>query len=378
MIKSADRRGTDSIKWGRYPEDVLPLWVADMDFEAPPSVLRALQERVEHGVFGYPLLSRELQEIIVDRMQRRYGWGLSSDDVILLPGVVAGFNMVCQAVAQPGESILIQPPVYPPFFLAPVNAGAKVVTAEVLPGINGQYEIDFENFEAAIQADTRCFILCNPHNPVGRVYTRNELEKMAEICLRHEVIICADEIHSDLIYPGYRHIPISSLSGEVSDSTITLIAPSKTFNIAGLECSALICTNPVLRERILNARRGLLFGVNIFGQIAAEAAYKGGEDWLCEVLNILEANRDYLIGYLKEHIPQIVMPNPEATYLAWLDCNALDLPVSPYQYFLETAKVALNEGIEFGKQGKGFVRLNFGCRRETLVEALERIRQSLQ
>lgn len=378
MINCPERRGTDSVKWGKYSKDVLPLWVADMDFESPPSVVEALQERVRHGVFGYPQLSRELQEAIVDRMHRRYGWDISPDDVILLPGVVAAFNLVCQAVAQPGESVLIQPPVYPPFFLASENAGAKMVTAEVTPGANGQYEIDFDAFEAAIQRDTRCFILCNPHNPVGRVYKREELEKLAEICLRHHVIICSDEIHSDLVYSGNCHIPIASLSDEISNSTVTLIAPSKTFNVAGLECSALICSNPELRDRILKARRGLLFGVNIFGQAAAIAAYQGGEDWLREILMILEGNRDFLIGYFKDHIPQIIIPKPEGTYLAWLDCNSLNLPGSPSKYFLEKAKVALNDGLEFGTQGKGFVRLNFGCSQETLVEALDRMKKSLQ
>lgn len=375
MIESPERRGTDSVKWGLYEKDVLPLWVADMDFVSPPAVIAALQQRVDHGVFGYAMESKELKELILARMEKLYQWKIKLEDIVLLPGVVAAFNLVCQAVTSPGESILIQPPVYPPFFQAPRYAGARTVVNEVRVKDDGKYGIDFEDFESALEKDTRCFLLCNPHNPIGRVYTRQELHAMAEICLRHNMVICSDEIHSDLVYPGASHVPIASIDAEIANQTVTLIAPSKTYNIAGLECSALICTNAELREKIQHARRGLLGGVNALGMIAGTAAYREGDDWLREVMAVLESNRDFLMGYLAEKLPAIKMVQPEATYLAWLDCRELNLPVSPAKYFLEHARVAVNAGEDFGKPGEGFVRLNFGCTRSTLLEALERMRR---
>lgn len=377
MVNFPDRRRTDSLKWGLFGDEVLPLWVADMDFSSPAEVIAALHERVEHGVFGYARESRELKELITGRMETLYGWKITPEDIILLPGVVSAFNLVSQMVAEPGESILIQPPVYPPFFDAPRHGGAHTVFSPINPDKNGEYHIDYSAFEAAIEDDTRLFLLCNPHNPIGRVFTREELLGMAEICLRRRVVICSDEIHSDLIYSGYHHIPIASLDPEIAASTVTLIAPSKTFNIAGLDCSALICTNPDLLKRIQKARRGLLGGVNLLGATAAVAAYRYGADWLQEVMKILEGNRDYLMRYLAENIPGIKMAKPEATYLAWLDCDSLGLSESPSKFFLENAKVALNNGEDFGAQGKGFVRLNFGCPRDTLTAALERMRKAL-
>jgi len=375
MIESPERRGTDSVKWGLYENDVLPLWVADMDFVSPPAVIAALQQRVDHGVFGYAMESKELKELILARMEKLYQWKIKLEDIVLLPGVVAAFNLVCQAVTSPGESILIQPPVYPPFFQAPRYAEARTVVNEVRVKEDGKYGIDFEDFESALEKDTRCFLLCNPHNPIGRVYTRQELHAMAEICLRHNMVICSDEIHSDLVYPGASHVPIASIDAEIANQTVTLIAPSKTYNIAGLECSALICTNAELREKIQHARRGLLGGVNALGMIAGAAAYREGDNWLKEVMTVLESNRDFLMDYIVEKLPAIKMVQPEATYLAWLDCRELNLPASPAKYFLEHARVAVNAGEDFGKPGEGFVRLNFGCTRSTLLEALERMRR---
>ncbi len=377
MIQTPERRNSDSIKWGLYNEDVLPLWVADMDFTSPPSVIEALQQRAAHGVFGYARESTELKELIAARMENLYGWKIKLEDILLLPGVVAAFNLVCQAVAQPGESILIQPPVYPPFFSAPGYAGARAVFNNINLNTAGEYAIDLEDFEAAIEKDTRAFLLCNPHNPLGRVFTKTELIGMAQICLKHGLVICSDEIHSDLVFEGYQHIPIASLDKEVEARTVTLLAPSKTYNIAGLECSALICTNPDLRVRIQKARRGLLGWVNLMGMTAGLAAYKHGDEWLKQVLYLLQGNRDYLIQYLAEKIPGIHMIRPEATYLAWLDCRELNLPQSPAQFLLEKARVALNNGEDFGEPGKGYVRLNFGCSRETLTEALDRIKQAV-
>ena len=377
MIESPERRGTDSVKWGLYEQDVLPLWVADMDFVSPPAVITALQRRVEHGVFGYAMESKELKELILARMENLYQWKIRLEDIVLLPGVVAAFNLVCQAVTSPGESILIQPPVYPPFFQAPRYAQARTLFNEVRVMEDGKYGINLEEFESTLEKDTRCFLLCNPHNPIGRVYNRQELSAMAEICLRHHMVICSDEIHSDLVYQGASHVPIASIDAEIADQSVTLIAPSKTYNIAGLECSALICTNADLREKIQHARRGLLGGVNALGMVAGAAAYREGDEWLREVLAILESNRDFLMDYLTTRLPAIKMIQPEATYLAWLDCRELNLHASPAKYFLEHARVALNDGEDFGEPGKGFVRMNFGCARSTLLEALERMRRAI-
>lgn len=377
MLETPDRRKTDSIKWGVFGDDVLPLWIADMDFSSPPEVSGALKKRVEHGVFGYGLESTSLKDLLIERMGSRYHWHISRDDILFIPGVISGFNVVCQAVTQPGESILIQTPVYPPFFTVPGNAGAKSVFNEIKLNAEGRYAIDLEAFEQSIQADTRCFMLCNPHNPIGRVYTQEELRGMADICLRHRMVICADEIHCDLVYSGHTHTPIATLDPEIAANTVTLIAPSKTYNIPGLACSMLICTNPELRQKIEKSRRGLLGWVNIMGMTAAEAAYQKGGPWLEEVIKVLESNRDFLYEYLRSNIPQIRMVKPEATYLAWLDCRDLYLPLPPQKFFLERAKVALNEGAEFGEPGKGFVRLNFACSRETLTAALERMKSAI-
>lgn len=378
MINTPDRRNTDSIKWGVFDEDVLPLWIADMDFSSPPEVIDALKRRVEHGVFGYGLESSTLKDLLIERMDVRYHWKISRDDILFIPGVISGFNVVSQAVVQPGQSILIQTPVYPPFFTVPQNAGAKSVFNEIQLNTDGKYGVDLNTFEKSITADTRCFMLCNPHNPIGRVYTQEELSGMAEICLRHDVVICADEIHCDLVYSGHKHLPIASIDPEIAAHTVTLMAPSKTYNIPGLACSMLICTNPELRQRIENARRGLLGWVNIMGMTAAEAAYRDGDLWLREVLGLLESNRDFLYDYLKKNIPQIKMVKPEATYLAWLDCRDLNLPIPPQKFFLERARVALNDGADFGEPGRGYVRLNFACSRSTLTLALERMVHAIQ
>ncbi len=378
MLHFPERRKTDSVKWDLFEEDVLPLWVADMDFTSPPAVIEALQQRAAHGVFGYSLDSIALKKLLVERMADLYHWQITEEDILLLPGVVSGFNLSCQAVVQPGDSLLIQPPVYPPFFSAAANAQARSVFHHLLPSPDGTYQVDIETFKAAIEPDTRGFLLCNPHNPIGRVFTRDELLSMAQTCLHKGVTIISDEIHCDLIFKGYKHIPIASLNKEIEANTITLLAPSKTFNIAGLDCSIMICTNETLRSRVRAAKRGLMGGVNLLGMTAALAAYRDGSQWLADVMTYLEANCDFLMGYLKQYLPQIHMIKPEATYLAWLDCNLLQLGVSPSEYFHKNARVALNNGKDFGESGAGYVRMNFGCSRETLELALERIKRSLQ
>ena len=373
-----DRRSTESVKWGIYGADVLPMWVADMDFVSPKPVQDALIRRVEHGVFGYPMVSQEFKQVIVDRMQQRYQWTITPEDLVFMPGVVPGFNLACQAFTRPGESILMQTPVYPPFLCAPENAAARGIHVDLVRQADGSYCIDYDAFEQAIEWDTRVFMLCNPHNPTGRVLRREELEKLAEICLRHRVIICADEIHSDILYKGHAHIPVASLNPEISRHTVTLIAPSKTFNIAGLECSVMICTNPEMRETLEKTRRGLLGHINLMGLTAGLSAYRDCQDWLDRLLVTLEGNRDFLVNFVQQRMPEISITCPEGTYLAWLDCRELDVPQDPYTFFLENARVAMNNGREFGEAGEGFLRFNFGCPQPMLEEALIRMEKALR
>lgn len=369
-----DRFPTESIKWHAYDRDVLPLWVADMDLPCPEPVIRALQERVSHGIFGYPAEPPELRSVIQDRLRRLYGWQVSPEALVFLPGVIAGFNLAIRAVASPGDGVLAQTPVYFPILWAPANAGCTLDEMELSRLPDGSYAVDMDAFEAAIKPRTRIFVLSNPHNPVGRVFRREELESMAEACARHNVVICSDEIHCDLLLDGNRHLPIASLDPEIGQRTITLMAPSKTFNIAGLHSSFAIAENPELRERLLRARAGLVpGGLSVLGYVAMLAAYRDGQPWLDALLPYLQANRDLLKHVVDERLPGIALWKPEGTYLAWLDCRTARLPDNAYRFFLERARVALNDGASFGRGGEGFVRLNFGCPRPTLIEALDRM-----
>ena len=373
----ADRRKTESIKWNAYEADVLPMWVADMDFLSPAPVIDALLERVKHGIFGYAGQPSNLKDLIVSRMQEKYQWDVTPEEIILMPGVVTGFNLVTQAVVAPHEEVIFQTPVYPPFFDAPKHASRGYHSIPLGRDADGSYFIDFERFEQSITEQTRLFILCNPHNPVGRVFNREELNRLAEICLKYEISICSDEIHCDLVYSESQHIPIASINAEIAKNTITLMAPSKTFNIAGLDCSFAIIQDENLREKINSSRKGLVGGVNVLGLTAAESAYRYGEAWLQDLLSYLQENRDYLFDRITNDFPEIQMIKPEGTYLAWLDCSRLEIEESPYQFFLDKARVALNDGLGFGTEGDRFVRLNFGCPRSMLEETLDRMRGAL-
>jgi cystathionine beta-lyase len=357
------------------------MWVADMDFRSPEPVIQAIQDRAAHGVFGYAGELPGLHQAVVDRMVQRYGWDVQPEHLVFMPGVVTGFNMAAHAFVGAGEGVLIQTPVYMPFLDVARNVGGLFQQAELARDSNGQYNVDWEKLEANITSDTRMFLLCNPHNPVGRVYTRVELERMAEICLRHNLIICADEIHSDLVFPGYNHIPMALLSPEIEQKTVTLIAPSKTFNIAGLACSVAVIPNTELRKKFSHGGLGLVHGVNVLGLIAAKAAYLEGQEWLDQLMDYLLSNRDYLYEYVNSELPGVHMGKPEGTYLAWLDCRESAANQSgflcPCEFFIKKARVGMNDGAAFGKGGEGFVRLNFGCPRSMLVEALSRMRQAL-
>ena len=383
-----DRRSTNSIKWTKYPEDVLPLWVADMDFPAPEPVLHTLREKLKQGVLGYESPSLALQETVADRMARLYGWRIEPEMVITVPGIVSGFNAAAKATCSTGEGILVQPPVYFPFLKVHENLGLVRRDVSLVKAVNGnllRYEIDFEAFEAALRTNgmrTSMFLLCNPHNPTGNAYTTEQLSRLAEICLRHDVVICSDEIHSELLLGGTQHIPVATLSPEIAARSITLVAPSKTFNTAGLFCGFAIIPNQGLRERYQKAVELMVFHVNSLGQVAAWAALSGiCDDWLEELLVYLTANRDFVVEYIRENIPGLCMTIPAATFMTWLDCNPLiesgTIEGSPFEFFLAQARVALSDGALFGPGGEGFVRLNFGCPRSVLEEALDRIRESL-
>jgi cystathionine beta-lyase len=371
-----DRRSSDSVKWKAYG-DAIPLWVADMDFCAPEPVIRALRERVDHGVFGYGSEPPELRPLIIDHLQQLHGWEVEPEALVFLPGVVTGFNLAAHAVTCPGDGLLVQTPVYFPFLYVPKNAHLVMNEMELTRRDDGQYEVDLQLFERTITGRTRMFLLCSPHNPVGRVFTRAELEGMAELCLRHDLIICSDEIHCDLVFDGHEHISIASLSPEVERRTITLIAPSKTYNIAGIHASVAIITDPDLRHQFERARAGLVPRLDVLGNVAILAAYRDGEPWLEQAMAYMQANRDYVHDYVNKRLPGISMAKPEGTYLAWLDCRGAELPGNPHKFFLEEAGVALNDGATFGKGGEGFVRLNFACPRVTLERALEQMREAL-
>jgi cystathionine beta-lyase len=309
-------------------------------------------------------------------MAQRYKWNIRPQDVVFVPGVVPALNLACHTVAAGGGAVLVQPPVYPPILSSPRNAGLQRQEAPLAIGSDGRYRIDWDGFASAIGPDTRMFILCNPHNPVGRVFSRDELLRMAELCLSNGVTICSDEIHSDLLFRGHEHIPVASLDPEIADRTITLIAPSKTFNLAGLQCAFAIVPNPELRRSFQAAREGLVPWVNVMGLIGAAAAYREGQPWLDQLLPYLEANRDFLWDFVSRNLPGIAMSKPEGTYLAWLDCRGSGLE-DPYEFFLTHARVALSRGSSFGKGGLGFARLNFGCPRSILLEALGRMKEAL-
>jgi len=372
-----DRSNTQSIKWERYGPDVLPMWVADMDFRSPEPVIRALEARARHGVFGYTAEPSELREVIVQRLWRRFRWAVKPEEIVFLSGVVAGFNLACQTIGTEGDGVLLQTPVYYPMLDAPKYAKRQAKLMTLTRRGDGSYIVDLDRMKATIDGRTRLFMLCNPHNPVGRVYTRRELEEMAKICLHHNLMICSDEIHCDLVYPQHAHTPIASLDREIAERTITLMAPSKTYNIPGLGCAFAIIPNRELRQAYERARRGLVSRSHIMGYVAALAAYREGETWERGLMAYLKENRDLVVDYVRKALTPIRCSPPEGTYLAWLDCRQLGIE-DPQRFFLERACVALNDGAAFGPGGEGFVRLNFGCPREMLLEALNRMRVALE
>ncbi len=381
--KPVDRTGTNSFKFDFRKQvfgtdDVLPMWVADMDFKTPPFVLDAIKRRLDHEVLGYTFRGDTFSRTVADWMYRRHGWHVEKDWVCFSPGVVPAFNLAVLAFTSPGDKVIVQRPVYFPFFPA-IENHHRVLVNNPLKLIDGRYHIDFDNLEAKINDSVKMILFCSPHNPAGNVWHRDELQKLVNICAERNILILSDEIHSDLIYGGNTHIPTASLGIEASDRTITCVAPSKTFNLAGMSTSALIISNTALRkkyEKILDDIH--VGGGNIFGFIALEAAYTRGDEWLEELMAYLKINRDYLTGYFSEYIPLIKPVVPEATYMVWLDCRDLGMDDEQLRKFMiNEAKLGLSDGTLFGPEGSGFQRMNIGCPLATLLKALGQLKKAV-
>jgi cystathionine beta-lyase len=364
-----NRRGTASAKWDKYGDkDILPLWVADMDFKSPPAVRQALHERIAHGVFGYTLPPPELNDVVVSMLKDQYGWEIEPKWLVWLPGLVTGFNAACRAVGKEGDDIMTAVPVYHPFLNAPANFNRRLIRVP-LREKNRRWYFDFDRIEDAVTQQTRLFMLCNPHNPVGRVFTREELTSLAQICEKHDIIICSDEIHCGLILdPAKSHIPTASLSPSIAERTITLMSPSKTFNTPGLGCAFAVISNQALRKQFMRAMAGIVPMINALGYVAALVAFRDCADWHAALLDYLRGNRDLVANTISQ-IPNLSMAPLEATYLAWIDVRKAGIK-NPIE-FLEAGGIGLQDGADF--DGPGFVRLNFGCPRSTLQEALKRM-----
>jgi len=362
------------VKFGR--EDVMPLWVADMDFAAPPCVQQALAERVVHPIYGYTLADPKVFEAIMDWQWRRHGWRVEREWITLLPGVVPSLDLCVQALTSPDESVVVQPPVYNPIFESAERNGRQVIRNPLI-WQHERHEMDFDQLEAAIPPNARLLHLCSPHNPGGRVWRREELERLGDLCLRHGLTIISDEIHADLVFPGSKHLPIASLGPELAACTLTLNSPGKTFNIAGLNTAYAITPDPDLRARFNGAVHRLhLEGPNLFGLTALKAAYSQGEPWLAELLTTLQDGLELACGFIAQHIPRLKCRPPEATFLLWLDCRALGLDDAALRERLIQAGLGLSQGIQFGPEGSGFMRMNTAMPRQELSVALDRLRQA--
>lgn len=377
-----NRENTSSVKFdGRQQyfgtADVSPLWVADMDFAVPECITRALQERINHPVFGYSFYPDSIYQVIIEWFQRRHQWSIAREWILLAPGVVPSLFAAVQAFAKEGEGVIVQSPVYFPFFSAVTTNNRKLFNNS-LREVNGRYEMDFEQLESYAQQGARLLILCTPHNPIGRIWREEELLKVLRIARRYHMTILSDDIHCDLTYPGVKHTMLGRLA-QVGDKIITTIAPNKTFNIPGLGLSALVIPDSNQRKAMRNMFESLhVSNTNPLSMVAFEAAYREGDEWLDALMVYLESTRDFAVNFIRENIPKIKIEPPEATYLLWLDCRALNLNDTELKdFFIHECKVGMNPGSVFGVGGNGFMRMNIGTRRGSIKEALERIRDKL-
>lgn len=384
-----ERRGTNSVKWDVFPPDVQPMWVADMDFRVPEPVTQALHKAVDHGIIGYPLASNALKQTVVNRMKNLYDWEIDINSVVVVTGLVSGFVAAANSLCGPDDGYIIQPPVYMPFNSVADISNTNKQENPLVPRLNGkilEYEIDWTNFEKTFHSNghrTKMLLLCSPHNPVGKMFSKEDLTKIANKCLEEDTVIVSDEIHSELLLEDFQHIPIASLSKEIGEKCITLISPSKTFNIAGLFCGFAIIPNPKLRENFKQTTEKMTLHVAGLAYPAVLAAFSGEcDEWLADLKNYLRKNRDEMLAFIDKELPEAVYTIPQATYLEWIGFkNYLStgrMKGDPYRWLLENAKVALNGGSGFGNGGDGFARLNFGTPRSELMEGLEKIAAALR
>ncbi|KIQ82138.1 cystathionine beta-lyase [Bacillus sp. L_1B0_8] len=378
-----DRLYTASYKWDQSKilfetEDILPMWVADMDFMSPPAVVNALINRATHGVYGYTIIPDSYYSSIIDWLKRRHGSMVQKEWITHSPGVVTALSILVSCLTKPGDKVMIQSPVYHPFYDVVLQQNRELVTNNLILE-DGRYTMDLKDLENKIDSSVKVMLLCNPHNPVGRVWDEQELERLGALCAKHNIIVISDEIHCDLIYKGNKHVPFSSISEKMKSTSITCISTSKTFNLAGLKTCNLIIQNPHIKEVYEKKLKMLsLHSASFFGITAVEAAYTHGEEWLNQLLIYLEGNLNFLLDYFKQHINEVKVIKPEGTYLVWLDFRGLRMNKENIEKWMyQKAKLALNEGSMFGENGKGFLRMNIACPRATLEEGLSRIRKEL-
>jgi cystathionine beta-lyase len=381
--KVIDRRNTSCMKWDFVErvfgeKDVLPMWVADMDFEAPKPVIDAIRKRAKHGFFGYSFRSPSFYEAFINWVKKRHEWGIKREWMIISPGGVPSLNLAVMAFTLPGDKVIVQPPIYPPFLSAIKKNGRELVNNQ-LRLKNGQYEIDFKDLETKLVSGAKLLMFCSPHNPVGRVWKKEELMQLGKLCLKHQVVVVSDEIHGDLVFNGHTHFPLAAISEELSGTTVTFMAPSKTFNLAGLAVSAVIIPNQRLFNLFSHTMEKAGIGMTTpFGNVGFEAAYRCGEEWLEQLMKYLQGNLEFLLQYFAERIPNIKVINPEGTYLIWLNCRALKIDTKSLKNFMTgKAKVGLVNGSEFGPGGEGFQRINIACPRSLLEEGLKRIEKAV-
>lgn len=383
----SSRFNTDCIKWDAAKsifgnDDVIPMWVADMDFPAARPIVEALKKRVAHEFYGYTYPGANLAEVVVDRLYRKFNWRIDPEWIVFTPGVIPAISTAIRALTHPGDEIILQEPVYYPFFPAVRSSGCQIATNE-LKLIGTRYEVDFEDLQRKFHhkkgmRDTLCrvkaIILCNPHNPVGRLWNREELIRLGDITIGHGATVISDEIHCEILYKGHKHTPFASISKDYEQNCIVCMAPSKTFNLAGLSASSIIIPNKKLRDTFNEARTAMIHNPNLFGLVAMETAYRHGDEWLTQLLDYLQGNLDFTISYFAKRIPKINVIKPQGTYLVWLDCRALGLDDMALRNFMRCkARVGLDDGFLFGVGGSGFQRMNIACPRAILEEALHRI-----
>ncbi|WP_027624121.1 PatB family C-S lyase [Clostridium lundense] len=381
--KVEDRHNTNSVKWdfnkSKFGEEnIIPMWIADMDFKVPEIVIEAIKKRADHGVFGYTAPKESYYNSVINWMDKHHNFKVEKQWICPAPAVVPALYWIVQSYTEKGDKVIIQPPVYHRFKGA-IEDNQRIVVENPLKLVDGRYYMDFDDLEKKIDSKVKLLFLCSPHNPVGRVWTKEELKRLGEICLKNNIIVVADEIHSDLVFQGYKHVAFPNAGEGFANNTIICTAPTKTFNIAGLQVCNIIIPNKSLREEFLHTLKINAMGdLNTFGMVALEAAYNEGESWYSEVLKYIQDNFNFLNNYLKEHLPKIKVIKAEATYLAWVDFTALGMTDEELRDFLlKNAKVAFNDGYIFGKTGQGFQRVNLACSRSILKEALVRITNAI-